>query len=292
MATVFIAVLLVLLLTHFLPNSLALRNFAWLRHWQEQGSRQSSATLGIVLSIGLPVLFCLVVQLALHEVLFGLASLVFAVLVLFYCLGPRDLERDVEAVDKAPDSDRRGAAAQALKREEMAAPLPFEAEPLVEAAFDAALRRVFGTIFWFVLLGPVGALLYRLTQLLAYTPAHAQNLPAPQQMACEKLARVLDWAPAHLMVFALALASDFDTVFKTWRDYHASHGKGYFVLDLSFLNAIARASVDADVAAGDGHVVDVTNPLVALDDAMTLIRRSLIVWLAVLAVIVMAGWFA
>lgn len=292
MAIVFIAVLLVLVLTHFVPNSNKLRSFTWLAHWQEQGARTSSASLGLVLSLGVPVLVCLAVQLTLRGVLFGLVSLIFAVLVLFYCLGPRDLERDVEAVDKAPDSDRRLAAAQALRREESETALSFEPEPLVEAAFDAALRRVFGTIFWFVLLGPAGALLYRLTQLLAFTPTYAQALPPPQQALCEKFARVLDWAPAHLIVFALALASDFDAVFKTWRDYHASHGKGYFVLELGFLNAIARASVDADVAAGDGHVVDVTDPLVALNDSMTLIRRSLIVWLAMLALIVIAGWFA
>ena len=292
MATVFIAILLVLLLSHYLPDAPRLRNFAWLRSWLEQVGQQSSAVLGLLLGIGVPALACLLVQLALHHVLFGLASLAFAVIVLFYSLGPRDLERDVEAVDKAPDSDQRSSAAQALRREESDAPLPFAAEPLVEAAFAAGLRRVFGVIFWFVLLGPVGALLYRLAQLLAFTPEHAHAQPASQQALAEKFARALDWAPAHLIVFALALAADFDAVFKAWRDYHAAHGQGYFCLDLGFLDAIARASVDADVAAGDGHAVDVTSPLVALDDAMTLIRRVLIVWLAVVALIVIAGWFA
>ena len=290
MALVFISILLVLVLLHFLPDAHRWRNFAWLRQWQEQGGAQSSDVLGLLLSLGLPVVICLIVQLALRGSIFGLPSFVFAVLVLFYCLGPRDLERDVEAVDKAPDSERRLAAAQALRREEAELPLPFEAEALVEATFDAALRRVFGTIFWFALLGPVGALLYRLTQLLAFTPEHAHALPVPQHTLTEKFARALDWAPAHLIVLALALASDFDTVVKTWRDYHAAHSKGYFCLDLGFLNAVARASVDADVAAGDGHVVDLHSPLLALDDAMTLIRRVLIVWIAVLAVIVLAGW--
>jgi AmpE protein len=290
MALVFISILLVLVLSHFLPDAHRWRNFAWLRQWQERGAVQSGDVLGLLLSIGLPVLICLIVQLGLHGTIFGLPSFVFAVLVLFYCLGPRDLERDVAAVDKAPDSERRLAAAQALRREETQTTLPFEAEALVEAAFDASLRRVFGTIFWFALLGPVGALLYRLTQLVAFTPEHAHELPAVQHALAEKLARALDWAPAHLIVFALALAADFDAVVKTWRDYHAAHSKGYFCLDLGFLNAVARASVDADVAAGDGHVADLHSPLVALDDAMTLIRRVLIVWIAVLAVIVIAGW--
>ncbi|MFT3791136.1 MAG: regulatory signaling modulator protein AmpE [Rudaea sp.] len=289
MAIVFAAIVLVLLLAHFAPELQRLRNFAWLRGWQEQGAAQSSAELGMLVTIGLPALVCLAVQLALSGSAFGVPSLVFDVAVLFYCLGPRDLERDVEAVDKAPDADRRTEAAQALKPEEMDTPLPFRAEPLVEAAFTAALRRVFGTLFWFAVLGPVGALLCRLAQRLAYTPDHAQALPAAQQSLAEKFARLADWLPAHLIALSLAVASDFDAVLKTWRDYHAAHGNGYWCLDAGFLGAIARASVDADVEAGDGHAVDACDPLAELDDAMTLIRRVLIVWLALIAVIVISG---
>ena len=291
MAIVFVAIVVVLLLTHFAPDLQRLRNFSWLRGWQDQGAGQSSAELGLLITIGLPVLVCLIAQLLLRGHLFGLPSFLFASAVLFYCLGPRDLERDVEAIDKAPDTDRRNEAAQTLKPEEATAALPFRAEPLVEATFIAGLRRVFGVVFWFAVLGPVGALLYRVTLLLAYTPAHAQALPPAQQSLAEKFARLLDWLPAHLIALALAIASDFDAVLKTWREYHAAHGKGYFCLESGFLGAIARASVDADVEAGDGHAVDTTDPLVELDDAMTLIRRVLIVWLAILGVIVIAGVF-
>jgi AmpE protein len=292
MASTFIVLLLVLGLSHFLPDLRRLRQFAWLRRWQETGAAQASAPLGLCLVIGLPALACLIPQLVLHGSLLGLVGFVFAAAVLFYCLGPRDLERDIEAIAKAPDSQRRLTAAQALRLDEAAQALPFEAEALVEAAFDSALRRTFGVVFWFVVLGPAGALLYRVTQQLAFAPEHARALPAPQQALAAKFARALDWAPAHLIALALAIAADFDAVHKAWRDYHAAHGKGYFCLELGFLNAIARASVNADIAAGDGHVVDATNPLAALDEAMTLIRRVLVVWLALLAVIVIGGWFA
>lgn len=291
MALVFVAILLALALSHYVPDLERLRNFAWLRQWQEQGMRQGDAGFGLFVSIGLPVLLCLILQLALRGSVFGLASFVFAFIVLVYCMGPRDLERDVEAVDKAPDTDARTAAAQMLRPDESTGALPFQAELLVESAFVAALRRIFGVIFWFAVLGPAGALLFRLTQLLAYTPEHAAVLPAAQQNLARTLARLLDWLPAHLIALALALASDFDAVFKTWRDYHASHPKGYASFDPDFLSAIARASVDADVAAGDGHVVDVHDPIVALDDAMTLVRRVLIVWVVLIALVVIGGWF-
>jgi len=91
------------------------------------------------------------------------------------------------------------------------------------------------------------------------------------------------------MALALALASDFDTVLKAWRDYHQLQGKGYFTLDLGFLGAIAHASVDADILAEEGTVEDTRNPLVELEDAKTLISRVLIIWLAIMALVALAG---
>ena len=69
-----------------------------------------------------------------------------------------------------------------------------------------------------------------------------------------------------------------------------AHDKGYFTLDLGFLGALARAGVDADVVAGDGYATDVNDPLNELADARRVLRRMLITWLAVLALLVLAGW--
>ena len=292
MAIVLIATLLVLIGTHGVPALTQYRDFSWLRRWQQQVGAQGGDAVGLFLCLALPVLVCGLLQVVLRGSLLGLASLLFALVVLFYSWGPRDLERDVETIDKAPNSDQRLAAAQALRADEGQAPLEFTAPALVEATFVAALRRWFGVLLWFCLLGPAGALLYRLAQQLAFTPELSEGFTPQQREWAARIARGLDWAPAHLMVLALALASNFDTVFKTWRDYHAAHGRGYFCLDLGFLNAIARASVDADVAAEDEHGQPAQTPLVALDDAMVLVRRVLVVWLTVIALIVLGGWFA
>jgi AmpE protein len=291
MAIVLVATLLVLFASHGVPALANWRDFSWFKRWQEQVGSQGGDVPGLLLCIGAPVLACALIQVLLRGSLLGLASLAFAIAVLFYCWGPRDLERDVEAIDKAPDSDRRVAALQSLSVD--GRPLPFAADALVEATFLAALRRWFGVLFWFIVLGPAGALLYRLTQVLATTPELAAAQSAAQRALVERGARMLDWLPAHLMTLALALASNFDAVFKAWRDYHAAHPHGYFNLDLGFLNAIARASVDADVAdADDEQPAAARTPLVALDDAMVLVRRVLVVWVTVIALIVLGGWFA
>ncbi len=43
---------------------------------------------------------------------------------------------------------------------------------------------------------------------------------------------------------------------------------------------------------GDGFSEDTSNVLVELQDALQLLRRVLVVWLSLMAIIVLAGWAA
>lgn len=291
MATTLLAIVLVLATAHALPDLSRLRDFTWLRvwlsRWQGDGAQSGRPVL---LLPALVFVLCALIQAALDRVLFGLPLFAFAVIVLYFCWGPRELDADIDAVLKAPDRDQRLAAAQALRPDPADRPLPLESAPLVEAAFGSALSRWFGVLFWFVLLGPAGALGYRMIQLIARSRAFSDALDARQLDIAERAARILDWAPAHLVALTLALVSDFDAVMKTWRGYHAAHGQGYFTLDLGFLGALAHAGVDADVVAGDGYAVDVDDPVNELADARRVLRRILVAWLAVLALIVLASF--
>lgn len=288
MAIHLLAVLVVLFLAHGLPDLARLRDFSRLRVWLGvlQGVGGSART---ALAILVPVLLCVLIQAGLRGFLFGLLAFAFAVCVLWYSWGPRDLSEDVDGVIKAPDSERRIAAAQLLRPDGVEEPLPFEAPALVDAAFQSALKRWFGVLFWFLLLGPCGALLYRLSQLLAWSPGLAEGQSDSGRQLARRIALLLDWAPAHLMALALAVASDFDAVFHTWKSWHDRMGKGYLSLDLGFLSAIARASVDADVIAGDGYAEDINDPIVELADARHLLARVLMVWLAVAGLLVLGG---
>ena len=107
------------------------------------------------------------------------------------------------------------------------------------------------------------------------------------------------------MTLALALVGNFDTVLGAWRE----SGGASFTLDHRFLDAAGRASVRTELAeeaadyadeAADGGVTGeagtvpavATSGLPELRDAMSLVWRSLLVWLAVLALFVIAGFVA
>ena len=286
MAIELVAALIVLLVLIVWPGNVAgLRRFGWYQRWlgvldfAEGGGR-------VALALVVPVVACALIAHFLQGWLLALAALAFSVLVLFYSFGPRELESDFEAVLKNDDPATRAAAAENLRSVPDGAPRAFMAPELVEAAVMASLRRRFGVLFWFFLLGPAGALGYRLAWVTTETD------DPRTRSAARRFALALDWIPAHLMVLAMALVSNFDAVTGAWRAWHGQPGHSMENLDPDFLAAVARSGVDSDIAAGDGSTTDTRDPVAELADARRLMFRVLIVWLAVVALIVLAGWVA
>lgn len=288
MALDLLAILVVLGLSTAAPDLARLRDYSWLNGWVARLDRVNRpngywrAAGGLLFTIGVPVGAVALLQWLLAPGLNGVLGFALGIGVLFYCFGPRDLDQDIADYVEGADPEARAAAAEALHLD--AGP---GFGPVVDAVFEAALKRWFGVMFWFLAFGAAGAALYRLTQLVADHPALHRQLPEGQVRAARRLWAALSFLPAHLMSLALALASDFDSVVKAWRNHHDAHGEGWLHLDLGFLTAAARALVDADdldpVDAGSGAAV-------AARQAQQLVWRVLIAWLAALAVVVLLGW--
>jgi AmpE protein len=305
MAATLIAVVAALVIGHMAQSLAAsMRQYDWYGNWlgwleaQLGDNNLWQGRWGIALALLPPLAVVGLFQLALREPLYGLAGLVFAVAVLFYAWGPRDLDLDVDAIINAPDAaSRREAMAKLWPG---APPLTIDGGALVSAVFQNALRRWFGVLFWFLVLGPCGALLYRLTAL-ASEGSYAHKLPAEAAEGARTLLQLLDWPVAQLLTLSLALVGNFDTVLSAWREA----GGASFTLDHRFLDAAGRASVRTELAEEAADYTEefgapsetastiVTGPdLPELRDAMSLVWRSLLVWLAVLALFVIAGFVA
>jgi len=301
MSTALLAVILALVLGHAAPQlAAAVRDYGWYARWlrwldARLGPGFWHGRYGIALALLPPLLLCVLFQVALDKPLLGFAGVLFSLAVLFYCWGPRDLDVDVESLVETRDSDARREAAARLWPADAVPSL--DAPSLVEAVFRNALQRWFGVLFWFLLLGPAGALLYRLTALAAEGEA-AQSLPLETRDGARQLRALLEWPVAQLMTLALALVADFDTVLAAWKD----NGGTMLRPGADFLGAAARASVKTELAdeALDYADAGIAPPAVAvalgelpeLRDAMSLVWRTLLLWLAVLALFVVAGWVA
>ena len=296
MSITLVAVVLALVLGHVAPSLVAaFRRHAWYDAWLRwlgEGGRGSAGfwggRYGIALALAPVLLVVALLQWLLDGPLYGLPGLLFDIAVLVYAWGPRDLDVDVEAIIDAHDAPTRRAAIARLGLTGEAAAL--DGPALVEAVFANALRRWFGVLFWFLLLGPVGALLYRLSAL-AVDGESATGLPEQTRVGARALVTALDWPVAQLMTLAMALVGNFDTVFSAWREA----GGTQFRLHIGFLGSAARASVRGELAEeaeeyAEEGMVQAMRELPELRDAMSLVWRILLLWLAVLAVFVIGGW--
>ncbi len=289
------AVVVALALGHVAQGlAAAVRRHGWFDDWLRWLGAKSRADgawhgrWGIALALSPLLLAVGLLQWALDAMLYGALGLLFGIGVLFYCWGPRDLDLDVDAIVDAPDAAARSAAIARLS------PNGADMPTLVVAVFHAARRRWFGVLFWFLVAGASGAVLYRLAALAAEDDAAL--LPADNASGAKRLLAWLDWPVSQLMALFMALVGDFDTVFSAWKQ----NGGAGFDADADFLGAAGRASVRTELAddaqdyadAGESasEIARDLGPMAELRDAMSLVWRTLVAWLAVIALFVIAGW--
>ncbi len=254
-----------------------LRDFGWYeRHLEWLSARVPGAgAAGLALALVAPVLVVLALQGWLSGGLASLVGVVFAWLVLTACLGPDDLPGLLDeylGACTAGDDDR----AEGLRRRLGAGEKDEPGEDLGAVVWRAH-QQYFGVLFWFVLLGPVGALLYRLLRFVEDYP-HAR---AQVREAAEVVGGVLAWPSTRLAALSLALVGNFDRVLPPLTA--SLRGGG----DLASGNR--RALADAGRAA-----IDFDPGAETLAGALPRLRRAgaraLWLWLALLALLILGGW--
>jgi AmpE protein len=289
MAIRLLVALIALGLLHVMPQLARWRRNGWFRRWVMQLA-DASGSGRVAGALAPPLIVCLLLSwLFEHPPLGQLLDLFFSLIVLLYCFGPREFEVDVEAILNAPDGPSREAAAQTLIDD--GGVLIWTAPALGEAVAYAALRRRFAVLLWFFLLGPFGALLYRLTQTLARDESLA--LDAVSRTAARYLANALDWLPAQLLTFTLAIVGHWEAVIGAWRRWHSqAAATSWYAAEPGFLGAAAQADIISDIEAGDGYFEERSEPLTELVRLRGALLRALLAWLSAAALVVIGGWLS
>jgi len=271
-------ILLALALLYLWRGDNPLHREEWFQRWVRKcGSWQWLSArpyrLGILV-VCVPVLLVALVFMLIPNAL----VLLFASLVLVYCLGRGELGEEILPYNAAYndlDWDRatRSAARQGVDIETIAiSNWPKLHEQMLQAAAYHGFERLFAVIFWFVFLGPVGALLYRLSHAFA----HVQNTNIAHQWLWS-----MEWIPVRVFGASLAVTGNFVGCVNRWQKHLLSRTSttGEFLLQ-SVLGAL---SVDDELVAS----CDVTEREVAA--IKRLYKRTLWFWLAVMAIWILFG---
>ncbi|KQQ67629.1 hypothetical protein ASF84_00340 [Pseudomonas sp. Leaf127] len=165
--------------------------------------------LSLALLVLLPVLVLHLVLVVMGSVAYGWLLLPVHLVVLIYSLGRGDV---IAALGPFRDACRRGDTQAAVHVAERDMGVKAHDSEQLLAGVQGhllwqAYQGFFAVLFWYVLLGPVAALAYR---LLALAVEHSKT-PAIGERAGQ-LRHALDWLPVRLLAASFALVGNFAAV--------------------------------------------------------------------------------
>lgn len=166
----------------------------------------------------------------------------------------------------------------------------------IEQIFSASLRQMFGVLFWFVMLsaaGPVGAVLYRASSILA----RRWNEGSFGQFARAAF-HLINWLPARLTALTYAIAGDFEDAMYCWRtqaSFWPDHEAGIVLAAGAGAMGVKLGmplSIDGQLRDRPELGLNQTPELDHIDSAVSMVWRGLSIWLVVGILLVIAGWAA
>jgi membrane protein required for beta-lactamase induction len=280
-----IAILLSLAVEIFWEPIEQWRRFEWYDRfceWTRLRDRTWGAgPLGVLATIVPPLVGVWLVY-ALLDNLWGLLGFLFSVLVLIFSLGPRDLFKQVHLLTNAVEREDMPAAsaeARELLGKSISDFTPQTSEQIEQTILLRTNDNFMGVFFWFVLLGPVGAALFRLSCLCMQ---RSEGLDDGLAKAGRDLYRILSWPSARITVLGFAIAGNFVDTMKYW-----DHFSDFWRADSeSLLIRSGLGALGRDEGPATQEEIDVS----VFHHALSLVKRTIVTWVTVLALMTIAGW--
>lgn len=145
---------------------------------------------------------------------------------------------------------------------------------LQRALLEKSFPQLFLPLFWFAVLGPLGALLSKQLELMnddRLTLSDGKHLNAP------RLQQNFGWLPARCLVLSFALLTDFDAIMKRYRA----------VTEQPNISNKELARETAAAAIENSSAIEVEG---SESIALSITKKILLLWLALFAVLTIGGW--
>lgn len=218
-------------------------------------------------------------------------SMAWSGFVLLLCLGPRDLTDDINSLLAARargDQQEAARLARALQR----GPEPDPSHrSLVGALFIQSHERLFGVLLWFFVLGPVGAVMYR---VVSRTPRllHAKGETLGAHFA-DTVHGLAAWIPARITALLFGLAGSLDDALKAWSQLRTDPAftlqAGWSHHTWAILAETAIGGLETDGEDGGGPALPPTFEAL-LSEVQSLQNRALLILLAFFAFFATGAW--
>lgn len=262
----------------------------WLSQ-QKLPERMTQGIMGILLLLLPPLLIVGIVQQLFADALFGIPGVLLAGLILLYAFGPDDLDSQTDSYTRAVengDEDLQREIARQIVGDEPPTSEPALSQSVSEGVLYQANLRIFAVLFWFLLLGPLGALLYRIATRLPLL--ESSNRDIDFYLNAKQLIVILDWLPARVTAICYAIAGSFEDALYGWRSYQERRHDEFSDSNSGTLICTGSGAMRLTTLLDEGNeeLHDYSHLPQA---AMALVWRSLVVWLIILGFLSLTGLF-
>jgi adenosylcobinamide-phosphate synthase len=280
------------------PLYAAFERYADYLERQFNGLQASHGTIAWLLAVAPPALLTVAVYALLRDA-GALLAMAWSVAVLYVAMGFRRFSHCFTEIAQALREQNIGAARDVLGRWRGVPADELNAAEVSRVAIELGLlqahRYVLGPIFWFVLLGPFGPVVYRAADLVEGRWGRRVD---PEKRAFAQFAERafcwIDWLPSRMTAATFAVAGNFEDAAYCWRNQAAGWGRGAEgVVLASGAGALGvrlggtlreEGMLNQRPELGIGDAVEVED----LRAAVGLIWRALVIWLFLLLIVSMA----
>lgn len=289
---VLIILVLSLLLEKYYRDIDRLRNWNWYRNYLQwiiaklTNHRITTGPIGIVLLHLFVLLPLYLVLLVLDDISIFL-SFAASLAILVFSLGPRNLHEEIQAfihTEKAGDPE--GALHQLHNI--LGDTIPADEQKLFRTVigniFAQSNERLLAVIFWFVVLGPIGAALVRLACLSKQYSTQADLDPNIINTMAQ-LQHILLWIPARLTAASFAVTGSFVHTFENWRQ-HEKWAAQWPDSNECILVACGFGALNIDLSEENPENVDIQH----IQAALNLTMRAAITGVVIYSLAILTGW--
>lgn len=283
----FFALLIVFVIVQLSGSGRLLQYDSWLAqafNWVQRYI--DDAILRLLVLLLAPTLAVLLLAALFDEILLGLLSLVLYVGVLLYSLGRGDFSvaindyliswrsgNDESAYQRAMDIGDFKTYSEVSDRQSLH-------DYVRQAMIYEGYQRWFAVVFWFFVLGPAGALLYRLSYLFGRDGYFDQE--AKERQLALQFSYYLDWLPARLLALTFAITGEFEATFKRWtRCFNESQP----IPELLNCSASAALHGDSGRVLDEGSIAAIEQGEREINAVQSLLFRSVIAWMIMAALL-------
>ncbi len=278
----FFIILLCIGIQRYLNIRFSLSEFDWFKPYRAmlQKSLSASGLMKGYVGLAIAVLPVAILAWLLNAILGGSLAMGFIIgtLIVFYCLDARDLSKQISNYLSGGKNEKGKSADEEVKdflKEIVPASASDKARAVSAKILVWSQNHVFSVIFWYLLFGVFGAVIYYLVHRISHEAMSKDPAAADYADASQVVQGILAWVPVRLAGLSFGAVGAFSTVLNQVMKNIA----GGLDLEQKLPVIFGLSAINADVEKSDNAGIEENKGI------LDIVFKAEFVWIAAVALI-------